>query len=175
MALIEQETSAQLPIADAIRLGDAELALEARDTDAVVELAREKYTLVQGFQSDAVAHFYRKLGYTETEATELFDFVLKFLALSAAAHELNRDEMLSMPERADNDGWHGFIIQTRDYAAACDQLGTFIHHATTARGQGEAVTRTLALMTRAFGPVTEPVWADCPGCIIYGWCSSGTD
>lgn len=162
-------TAPALPIASVIRLG--ELDLEQLDDTALLEQARRNYANVEGFRSDAATHYYLKVGYTPQAADELFQLVLRFMALSAAWHQIGHPGILSLPERADLDGWHGFLIQTRDYATACGLIGTFVHHATTERAQGDGVARTLALLDRAFGPIGAPSWADCPGCVIYGWCS----
>lgn len=165
------ETAAQIvPLDDAVAIGETEL----HDHDNIGKLTtrtRELYTRIQGTCSDAAEHYYRKIGYSPTDAAELLDFVHRFLALCAAADELGYPHMLSLPDRADSDGWHGLLIQTRVYQNICERLGSFVHHSTTERAQGGAVTRTLALLTRTFGALGTPAWADCPGCIIYGWCS----
>jgi hypothetical protein len=173
VTLINQSDA--LPITDAITLGEAQITLDDTEFAALAERTLTNFQATTGFRSDAVEHYYGKVGYDTTGTQELFTFVRQFLALSAAWEQLGHPGILSMPEKADNDGWHGFIIQTRDYQAFADLMGHRVHHATTPSGQGDAVTLTLALLTRIFGPITNPAWADCPDCIIYGWCSSGTN
>lgn len=173
MALIDRTDAVSL--ADITTLGNAQLDLTDTQLRALTERTLSNYRSTEGFRSEPVEHYYGKVGYDPAGTTELWTFVRQFLALSAAWEQLGHTGILSMPEKADNDGWHGFLIQTRDYARFGQQMGHFVHHATTAGGQGDAVARTLALLTRIFGPYDNPAWADCPGCIIYGWCSSGTD
>jgi hypothetical protein len=173
MTLIDTPAPSARPIGDVIAIGDADLG--DLDDRAVVEQARTNYARIRDHHSDAFAHYLGKIGYGTDGAHELTQLVYRFLALSAAWQGLGHTDILSLPERADNDGWHGLLIQTRDYAAVCEKLGTFIHHATTDGAQGVAVARTLALLSRTFGDIDDPAWADCAGCVIYGWCSSGTD
>src|SRR5205807_1375993 len=120
------------------------------DLSELAGRAHVYYARIAGFQSEAVAHFYGKLGYDTEGTRELFDLVKYFLALSAAWRALGYPGHLSLPERVDNDGWHGFIIQTRDYARVGELLDGFMHHTTTPGMQDDAVTITMTALTEVF-------------------------
>lgn len=151
------------------RLDDLGIDLTALATAALANYAR-----VADFSSTNALHYYGKLGYDEAAASSLHELIKRYVALAAAWKSLGLPGYLSLPERVDSDGWHGFIIQTRDYQALSDRLGQFVHHATTEAPQDDAVTVTFAAMAAVYGLLSPDLWEDCPGCIIYGWCSSSS-
>jgi hypothetical protein len=115
--------------------------------------------------SDSVQHSYRecpptllarlkqRLGYSDDEARKAWTELLRFLIVCGQA-----DGSLAPSKRID-EVWHEVILHTRDYAALCTALcGHFIHHTPTAEPDPEAYTRTLALLTRAFGPLNDVYW-----------------
>ena len=70
-----------------------------------------------------VAKLAAELDLTEANASLLFDDVKKFLFLSAIAGTSLR------PSRIIDEGWHRFILFTRDYDEFCQSyFGHFIHH-----------------------------------------------
>lgn len=168
-----QEEKQTITIEDALQIGRDHLADMKIDMASLGGLTLTKFEAIKDFQSEGAAHYYRKVGYSETDANNLFGLVKRFLALSVAWQELRCPSYLSLPDRADIDGWHGFIIQTKDYQVIGEILGRFIHHTTTEGAQGEHVAITMAAITSIFGNVAPQIWADCPDCVVYGWCSDG--
>lgn len=70
-----------------------------------------------------VARLRKEFGMSEDEASELFEDTKLFLCLS-----LTGDSCLSPTAKID-DGWHTFLLFTKDYALFCrDYLGHFVHH-----------------------------------------------
>ena len=64
-----------------------------------------------------------ELAITPEEAKTLFEDVKKFLALSTAVRQ-----PLAPPHAVD-EGWHLFILFTKDYEAFCKEYcGHFVHH-----------------------------------------------
>ncbi len=105
----------------------------------------------EDFTSTGALHYYGKLGYDEDSARALHELIKRYNTFAAAWNSLSVPGYLSLPERIDSDGWHGFIIQTFDYQALSDRLGQFVHHATTEAAQDDAVTVTFAAMVEVFG------------------------
>lgn len=63
------------------------------------------------------------LSLSKRDANLLFDDLKRFIALCATEFEP------LAPPRVVDEGWHYFILQTKDYAAFCDEFcGRFIHH-----------------------------------------------
>jgi hypothetical protein len=70
-----------------------------------------------------VSRLQQKLGVTSSEAEDLFSDVKYFLYDCHLS-----DVPLSPSERVD-EGWHNFILFTKDYADFCHRnFGRFIHH-----------------------------------------------
>jgi hypothetical protein len=64
-----------------------------------------------------------KLGLTAGQATELFSRVKHFL------YDCTRAEAPLSPAPDVDEGWHNFILFTKDYAEFCTRyFGHFIHH-----------------------------------------------
>jgi hypothetical protein len=172
---VVQEEKQPITLEDALAAGQARLASMKIDMSTLGSLTLAKFEAIRDFQSDATVHFYQKTGYSAADAADLFGLVKRFLALSVAWRELGHPGFLSLPDRLDIDGWHGFIIQTRDYRSAGELLGRFVHHSTTDGPQGDHVTITMAILFSIFGEFAPQIWADCPDCIVHGWCSDCDD
>ena len=79
---------------------------------------------VLSFQnSEIVKKLARELILSEADALQLFQDTKRFLYLAAITKAGLR------PSRKIDDGWHQFILFTRDYADFCfNHFGRFIHH-----------------------------------------------
>ncbi|KLL09981.1 MULTISPECIES: hypothetical protein [Protofrankia] len=115
-------------------------------------------------------------------AVRIVDQTLAFLAASA------RNPGVGLaPSRLVDIGWHVFVLDTREYAAFCDQVaGRFIHHvpndaANEPVRQMDVRARTLAAITDAGYAVDMDLWPPtgtgrCGSCADEGNCSaSGKD
>mgnify|MGYP001615951246 CR=1 FL=1 len=72
---------------------------------------------------ELVERLKKKLGLSESAALELFDDMKKFLYLVGTAHQK------LAPTKMIDDGWHEFLMYTRDYASFCIQFfGILLHH-----------------------------------------------
>lgn len=84
-------------------------------------------TLVQADLDIATRHriigrLKQDCGYGTLEAAEVLDGTLDFLRMAAATNGgFAPSEMI-------DDGWHTFLLYTKEYAAFCEQLGRFVHH-----------------------------------------------
>lgn len=66
-----------------------------------------------------------ELEITRTEAEILFEDVKKFLALCVTTPQ---SQSLA-PTKALDQGWHVFLLFTKDYAQFCkDYCGRYVHH-----------------------------------------------
>lgn len=75
---------------------------------------------------ELVERLQRKLSITKQEALELFSDTKRYLYLCSIAREA------LAPTQKIDQGWHEFLMFTRDYAAFCKEMfGTFIHHTPT--------------------------------------------
>ncbi len=80
---------------------------------------------------DLVDRLCRKLGLNLHDAKDLFGEVKHFLYQCSIS-----DTPLSPTERVD-EGWHNFILYTKDYAVFCGaHFGRFIHHVPLAAAAG---------------------------------------
>lgn len=174
MTEVLESRPATRPVDDVIAEGRRELAALGVDVPALRERTLNAYDRIKSFDSIDARHYYEKIGYSSDRASDLLGLIKRFLALNEAWYSSGQTTFLSLPERVDSDGWHGLIIQTRDYARLSNQLGRFVHHATTEGAQDAAVTLTMAAMCEVFGLFAPELWEDCPGCIVYGWCSSSS-
>ncbi len=76
------------------------------------------------------------------------------------------DEIL-VPSPTIDEGWHAFVLHTRDYAVFCEQyIGRFIHHQPHTRaeravrkGGHDAYKRTQTLAREVFGSSLSNHWA----------------
>jgi hypothetical protein len=171
----------QVPIAEALRIARVELAASEIDIDTIIAAAREYHTKVADFgMPESVSHFYRKSGLNADMSERTFATMSRTLCLFAAWQD-HREGVghLSLPDRFDLVAWHGFLIQTPQYAGFMDLLGRFVHHETLGTGQEAPSLLTIALFEQTFGFIDEQVWADgiADGIpyITYGWCSVCND
>lgn len=115
-------------------------------------------------------------GRTETEAVLLFKDTLRFLWVASVS-----DGPVSPPKAID-EGWHSFLLFTKDYVAFCHEyLGRVVHHCPhtatmkkepdfKSRAQKSRV-RTFVVFRREFGDSLPANWksstsvcsADCDG------------
>lgn len=97
-----------------------------------------------------------KLQLSDKEAFQLFDDTKRFLYLCAIGEA-------GSPTRSIDEGWHNFILYTKDYAAFCqDCFGEFIHHQpdVTELSDKQKISRaqkTLAAAEKFFGKETLSV------------------
>lgn len=92
-----------------------------------------------------------ELGVDVLRARGIFDDTKRFLFLATAGQKGLR------PTKVIDEGWHAFVLHTKDYAEFCKQfLGRFIHHQPDTIGmKSEAKTEgfdeTLRLAKSVFG------------------------
>lgn len=114
--------------------------------------------------------FQEKLGLNEKDATELFADTKRFLFLCGT----NKGQFAPPPQV--DEGWHHFMLFTKDYEAFCQHyFGRFLHHSPKTRedkkkGDREIVPRTLMVAKGIFGPTLSVNWVyaktaegDCEG------------
>lgn len=99
----------------------------------------------------------KRLGWT-SDFTALVELEYRrFMALAA----LEPAAKLGMRGAVD-EIWHEHIVSTRDYERFCRAVaGRFIHHEPQDHGEvrsADSYVRTLELLRRHFGDVTEAVW-----------------
>ena len=76
--------------------------------------------------SGVVERLERTTTLSKAQAEELFEDTKKFVYLCAKHPEV------SIPTQALDEGWHNFILFTKDYADFCERfLGRFVHHSPT--------------------------------------------
>lgn len=101
-----------------------------------------------------IERFQDKLDLSISDATLLFDDVKRFLYLCAIT------EGHLAPTKQIDEGWHHFILHTKDYAQFCERhFGRMIHHTPFTREQrktsdGSGLTRTVAEARRIFGDLS---------------------
>jgi len=99
-----------------------------------------------------------KLKLSVSEATLLFDDVKRFLYLCSTT------EGHLAPTKHIDEGWHHFILHTKDYALFCERFfGRMVHHTPFTREQrkvsdGSGLTRAIAEAERVFGDLS-PNWS----------------
>ncbi len=173
----EEMCEKHVPFDAALQFGRGVLAERIEygfDLNVFTESVRDYTAEVTGYQFPApLAHFYRKSGLEGDLAERTFVTVKNILALFAAWNEQRTGSFLSLPDRLDLVGWHGFILQTHEYAEFCRVMGHFVHHATTEGGQPTSSLLTMALYEYIFGNLDAPIWEDAPGSVIFGWCGDG--
>ena len=96
------------------------------------------------------------LGLTQEQARALFEDVKRFMALCVSTPQP------LAPTKAIDQGWHAFILFTKDYAQFCkDYCGRFVHHAPEdpfAKVRDyESVRRTREIADLVFGNLS-PNW-----------------
>lgn len=131
---------------------------------------------VMAYQNrEVVARFEHVLGLSHEDATQLFTDVKQFLYVC--------NMQPSRPTIAIDEGWHEFVLYTRDYREFCmTMFGRVIEHepdsyfAEPAQGTKDQMVAMVSIATQAFGELS-PNWrcatADCGGCSSCSSCSSG--
>jgi hypothetical protein len=129
--------------------GFTEAQLRERVSTELAEIA-----LAHPPQEFLIEKFAKDHGYAEADARALFEDVKKFLLLgsivsASPAPSLPIDQM-----------WHAFILFTKDYAEFCDKVGGFIHHRPlpSTSDHQPPIEPTLALMTAAYGELSDTFW-----------------
>lgn len=116
------------------------------------ELAKE--ALAHPPQPFLIEKFAKDHGYTEDEARSLFEDVKRFLLLGSLV------DASPAPSLPIDQMWHSFILFTKDYADFCAKVGGFIHHRPLPQTSDHQppIDPTLALMTAAYGELSEKHW-----------------
>ena len=114
-------------------------------------------TEVMAYENPDVINRYReKMGLSAEEAQELFSDTKKFLYLCGTVPGCWRP-----PVQVD-EGWHQFILFTRDYQDFCRQwFGRVIHHEprrVTRSSVGSSVSETIAMARELFGDNLSRNW-----------------
>ncbi|MBX4209462.1 hypothetical protein KW799_02120 [Candidatus Parcubacteria bacterium] len=115
-----------------------------------------------------VARLQRKLELTPEQATALFEDTKRFLYICGLAPTGSGFS----PTPIIDEGWHNFILFTKDYEEFCLQFfDRFIHHVPKNKAEGEiggkySGQRTLAAAKKIFGETLSANWvysdtADC--------------
>jgi len=127
-----------------------------------VHPARACFEQMQEYQHPVLLNkMQSELSISRVESEVLFDDVRKFLALCATTkHPL-------APARSLDQGWHLFILFTKDYAQFCKAYcGRYIHHEPedpfAEKKDYEAVPQTRLLAKAVFGEVSSN-WTSCLG------------
>lgn len=157
--------------------------METVNTEQPIQaVTKDRLQAVAGYQHRGlIERFQKKLGMSESEAKQLFDDTKLFLLLCA-----ENPKQHFVPTQKIDDGWHNFILYTRDYASFCDNyFGRFLHHQphdsfTNHKASGGAL-RTLQAAYEAFGFDLSDNWhvADvaandpCDSCGCDAACNDG--
>ena len=109
---------------------------------------------VLGFQLPLlVDRLSQKLEIARDEAEKLFEDTKRFLFLAAT----HLDPISPTPEI--DEGWHAFILFTRDYELFCQEnFGFFVHHAPSAPGQKTKTLRARFVARQVFGDNLSLNW-----------------
>lgn len=107
---------------------------------------------------EVVKRIARELETTIEDAQGIFTDTLQFLYICAVQ---GRNQRLSPPRRID-EGWHEFILFTKDYAGFCRQyFGKFLHHTPMTEEKkklntkAERVNPTLEIAKRMFSDLSS--------------------
>lgn len=105
-------------------------------------------------QDFLIEKFAKDHGYSEEEARVLFEDVKRFLLLGSIV------DASPAPSLPIDQMWHSFILFTKDYADFCEKVGGFIHHRPLPQTSEHQppIEPTLALMTAAYGELSEKNW-----------------
>lgn len=107
-----------------------------------------------------VERLQKELSISSEQAEQLFEDTKLFLYICGTCHGN------WSPSRMIDEGWHNFILFTRDYTAFCDKFfGRFIHHQPNTAGEApdrERPRRTLIAAIQMFGRENlSPNWVYC--------------
>ncbi len=118
---------------------------------------------VLSYKNSAVTDRYqKKLALSPGEANQLFEDVLRFLWVKSVTKEP------ITPSQKIDDGWHNFILFTKDYANFCSRyFGKFIHHTPKTIGKEIGATPAKRVAKKLFAKLSSN-WnkspADCDAC-----------
>lgn len=119
-----------------------------------------------------VARLQEKLNLSKEDAETLFADTKRFLYLCAT----NKHHLI--PPTMVDEGWHNFILFTKDYQKFCHRfLGRFIHHAPKdvtkqSRGRNEQILVTKEVIAASFPGKLSRFWAS-TSAICSGECEAG--
>lgn len=136
---------------------------------------KKKLARVISYRHPALVHrLQEKEGLTLGEAETLFEDTKRFLFLCGSF-----DEVMA-PSPMIDQGWHHFILFTRDYATFChDYIGSFIHHCPHQPGATpDHYALNSATLTNAklvFGDDLSPNWNLPAGSSCNDECSATTN
>ncbi len=102
-------------------------------------------------------------------AAECFAECLKFLRLCASTPDTD-----FVPSKYVDEGWHEFVLCTRDYANFCEsEFGAYIHHEPTEGADEDAYERTRQALLAQNGELNEAFWPPLSAGSCNGTCQSG--
>ena len=107
---------------------------------------------------DLVLRYQNKLGLDQQQARQLFEDTKRFLFLAGTVPGK------WSPTKAIDEGWHAFLLFTKDYAQFCQRFfGRFIHHEphrmANPNRTGSSATKTRDAARTLFGDVLSPNWS----------------
>lgn len=128
------------------------------------------YAAIAQYENDPVVHrIAAELGVDITNARGVFEDTKRFLYLGKIAKKSIR------PTKTIDEGWHAFVLHTKDYAAFCTRfLGGFIHHqpdssGISAEAKQASFDYTNQIATDIFGDDLGNAWKNS----MLGDCESG--
>lgn len=102
-------------------------------------------------------------------AAECFAECLKFLKLCASTPDTD-----FVPSRLVDEGWHEFVLCTREYMEFCQtECGGYIHHDPTDGPDVDAYERTRQALLAKDGRINERFWPPLDAGSCNGNCQSG--
>lgn len=111
---------------------------------------------IMAYQHLGVVRKLQQSGMPESEALQLFDDTKRFLFLAATNPKAVR------PTSPVDQGWHSFLLFTRDYGQFCEKhFGRFLHHQPildSKDGNGGDVEDTVKAAQLVFGENLSPNW-----------------
>ncbi len=101
-------------------------------------------------------------------AQQFFTEVLRFLSLCQ-----RRPGEAFVPSKAVDEGWHEFVLCTREYTTHCQEYGGYVHHDPTDQPDLGGYQRTRTALIEEFGDVDARFWPDLSAGSCTGSCESG--
>lgn len=120
-----------------------------------IENARSVFERMRNYENPVLLNkMQAELALAPAEAQILFEDVKKFLALSAGG------KRPFAPPHLVDEGWHLFILFTRDYELFCKEyFGHFVHHVPedpfSATKDYESIPRTFRIAAAVFGDLSR--------------------
>ena len=118
----------------------------------------EAFERIMSFQMpEFVERFAKKHNATQEEAQEVFQETLRFLYL---CRQGKGARFSFAPSPKIDEGWHNFILFTKEYKAFCEKyIGWFIHHQPVLNGgSGDKYQTTYRVAERIFGSLNQRIW-----------------